>query len=223
MIELVQSNEFTRDGLKIDRRGRFTHIMVGIGAMYPARVLRHVVQARADGQLPPGYVYVEDSITEDFELTLAVKHLGYVTVSPRECRAFTELMPTVPKLWHQRIRWMRGGVEDMRRYGLTPVVRGFLGRQLWIMFGLVSLLTYLAAVFTTLALHGSVEFAWAWSLVTVVFLLDRVVAVRRAGLRAMCIAALMIPEMIYDLFAQVVYVTAVAKAFRGSEAHWVET
>jgi hypothetical protein len=39
----------------------------------------------------------------------------------------------------------------------------------------------------------------------------------------MLLAALLVPEMIYNMFAQVVYVTALYKAFRGGPAIWHET
>jgi hypothetical protein len=39
----------------------------------------------------------------------------------------------------------------------------------------------------------------------------------------MLFAALLIPEVIYNMFAQVVYVTALWKAFRGGTSAWHET
>ena len=39
----------------------------------------------------------------------------------------------------------------------------------------------------------------------------------------MAFAALLIPEMIYNLFAQAVYATALYKAFRGKALSWHET
>ena len=77
-----------------------------------------MIAARDSGTLPPGYVYLYGSLTEDFELTLeAAKTLGWQTISPFGCDAATDTMPTCRKLWLQRIRWMQGGVEDLRRYG----------------------------------------------------------------------------------------------------------
>ena len=47
--------------------------------------------------------------------------------------------------------------------------------------------------------------------------------VRAQGNRSMLLAALLVPEMIYNMFAQVVYVTALYKAFRGGPSAWHET
>ena len=39
----------------------------------------------------------------------------------------------------------------------------------------------------------------------------------------LCFAALLIPEILYNMFAQVVYATALFRAFRGSASTWHET
>jgi cellulose synthase/poly-beta-1,6-N-acetylglucosamine synthase-like glycosyltransferase len=51
-----------------------------------------------------GQVYDTYSLTEDNELTMALKTLGARLLSPRECQVRTELMPTRRDLWRQRQR-----------------------------------------------------------------------------------------------------------------------
>jgi cellulose synthase/poly-beta-1,6-N-acetylglucosamine synthase-like glycosyltransferase len=66
--------------------------------------------AGARGSFLPGEqgnVYDTYSLTEDNELTIALKTLGARMISPRQCRVRTELMPTWRDLWHQRQRWQR--------------------------------------------------------------------------------------------------------------------
>ena len=41
-------------------------------------------------------------LTEDYELSLALRVHGYETMAPRNCRAQTDLMPTAGMLWAQR-------------------------------------------------------------------------------------------------------------------------
>ena len=73
---MMQRNEFARECRMIDRRGDRTHILVGTSTLLPVAMLREVIAARRTGRLPAGHVYVPESLTEDFELTLAAKTLG---------------------------------------------------------------------------------------------------------------------------------------------------
>ena len=57
-------------------------------------------------------------------------------------------------LWRQRIRWMQGGVEDLRRYGWTRVTLPFHVRRAWILFGLASMLLFYATMLATWARPG---------------------------------------------------------------------
>ena len=72
--------------------------------------LREVAHACGAGLLLGVGVYRQDALTEEFELTLAIKHLGYTTVSPRECQVLTEVMEDIPSLWRQRLRWQQGAL-----------------------------------------------------------------------------------------------------------------
>ena len=224
LIGLLQRCEFARECRMIDRRRDRTHILVGTSTMLPVGMIREVVRARHEGRLPGGYVYVPASQTEDFELTLAAKTLGWRTFSPHGCDAITDTMPTWRALWRQRIRWMQGGVEDLRRYGWTKVTLPFHIRRAWILFGLASMLLFYATLIATLATAGTVATSPAWALLTVVFVIDRVTGVRALGWRTMLFVALLVPEVLYNMFAQGVYATALAKSFRGrSSVTWHET
>jgi poly-beta-1,6-N-acetyl-D-glucosamine synthase len=223
LIGLLQRNEFARECRMTDRRGDRTHILVGTSTLLPVAMLREVIAARASGTLPPGYVYLYDSLTEDFELTLAAKTLGWQTISPFGCDAATDTMPTWRTLWLQRIRWMQGGVEDLRRYGWTRITVPFHVRRAWILFGLGAMWLFYATVLATWASAGTVVTSLPWALLTLVFIADRVSGVRAQGARSMLLAALLVPEVVYNMFAQVVYVTALYKAFRGGPSTWHET
>ena len=223
LVGMMQRNEFARECRRIDRRRDRTHIMVGTSTLLPVAMLREVVAARRSGRLPAGYVYVPESLTEDYELTLAAKTLGWRTISPRGCDAITDVMPNLRKLWHQRIRWWKGGTEDLRRYGLTAVTFGYMWRQAVMGLCLASLLFYLATLAATYALAGGVHWTPVWLAVTAVFVVDRVVEVRRAGPLAMLVAGLLVPELAYDIFQETVYLVSVIKAFRGTHTAWVQT
>jgi cellulose synthase/poly-beta-1,6-N-acetylglucosamine synthase-like glycosyltransferase len=222
LIGMLQRNEFARECRMIDRRGDRTHILVGTSTLLPVAMLREVIAGRQAGTLPAGYVYVA-SRTEDFELTLAAKTLGWRTVSPHGCDAITDVMGTWQDLWHQRIRWMQGGVEDLHRYGWTRVTSAFHIRRAWILFGLAAMLLFWFTLAATYVVTGTVAISGPWALLTLVFIADRVTGVRAQGRASMCFAALLVPEIAYNMFAQVVYITALVKACRGETLTWRET
>jgi len=223
LIGMMQRNEFCRETRRIDRRRDRTHIMVGTATMLPVALLREVIAARAAGTLPPGYVYSYESLTEDYELTLAAKTLGWKTFSPRGCDAITDVMPNLRKLWHQRVRWWKGGMEDLIRYRLTRVTLGYFWRQSVMGLCMAVLLLYLGTLAATYIFANGVHWTPWWFAVTIIFAVDRVVEVRRAGPLAMLVAGLLVFELAYDIFQETVFVVSAVKAFRGVRTEWAET
>ena len=59
-----------------------------------------------------------------------------------------------------------------------------------------------------------------WLAASVVFVLERVVTVRRRGWRQMLLAAPLVIEMVYDLFLQLVQAQALAQALLRHERRW---
>ena len=165
----------------IDRRGDRTHILVGTSTLLPVAMLREVIAARREGRLPAGYVYLPESQTEDFELTLAAKTLGWRRSPRTAATPITDVMPTWKMLWHQRLRWMLGGVEDLRRYGWTKTTLPFHVRRAWILFGLACHVLFYATLAATWASSGTVVMSLPWVLLTAVFIIDRVAGVRSQG------------------------------------------
>lgn len=225
-LVVLQRNEFARDGRMTGRREERTHILVGTSTLFPVYVLRDVHQARMDRKLPGGrcgYVYREDSITEDFDLTLVLKTLGYRTFSPNGAEAITDPMDTVPKLWNQRLRWARGGIEDLHRFGWNKVTAEFHLRRAYIVFGILALALFSGTLIAAWVTTSVIETSLPWMMLTLVFLVDRIIQVRRAGRLSMAYAAVMIPEITYNLFHQVIYVVALVEVFTGRKATWKET
>ena len=52
-------------------------------------------------------------------MTLALTHLGYRVVSPKDATMSTEVMLTWRELARQRLRWKRGAFEDLLSFGFT--------------------------------------------------------------------------------------------------------
>jgi poly-beta-1,6-N-acetyl-D-glucosamine synthase len=136
LVGQLQRNEYIRYARQVGRR-RQVPVLSGTGTLFRASSLRAVAKDR--GHLlpgPAGQYYSEDSITEDDEITLALKTLGRRCLAVQGCETVTELMPTWTALWTQRIRWQKGALNDLRRYGLTAVTSLYWIRQAIIYFSL---------------------------------------------------------------------------------------
>ncbi len=63
-----------------------------------------------------GFIYDINCITEDYELTLAIKCLGYKVGHSLKIKAYTDVPLKFRDYWVQRIRWMTGGLYAIGRY-----------------------------------------------------------------------------------------------------------
>jgi poly-beta-1,6-N-acetyl-D-glucosamine synthase len=223
LLRIIQENEFARDGRAIDRRGNRTRIVVGTSALFSVATLRAVVRARLDGVLPGprvGMVYSTQSITEDYELTLALKTLGIATLSPPECDAVTDVMPTIPALWRQRVRWQRGAFTDLRTYGLTRVTAWYYAAQASWVFGMLTVALIGLQIALVVSVTGHFSPAPVWIGTLPLFIGHRVISVQRTGAKGMVVAAALVPETAYDFFRYAVYLACAWKAMTGREMQW---
>jgi hypothetical protein len=129
LVGQLQRNEYFRYARLIKRRWQAL-VLSGTGTLFRVPVLKQIARERGN-RLPGtrGQIYNQASITEDDEVTLAVKTLGWKCLCPPECETTTEVMPTWKALWTQRIRWQKGTLGDLRAYGLGRVTRSYWARQ----------------------------------------------------------------------------------------------
>jgi len=216
-----QRNEYLRYAREIDRRRGRAAVLTGTATIFSFAVMRKVSESR--GTVLPGRrgeVYNTDALTEDNELTLAIKHLGHRCLSPRQCRVSTEVMQTWRDLYRQRLRWQRGALEDLRRYGWTRVTVGYRWKQ-FAMYGLIPFFwLYLALTVASLLAGGDLALSPFWTAVGAVFLLERVVTVARGGWRGMALAATLLAESAYDVFQQFTYLSAAFTVLTNRKARW---
>jgi poly-beta-1,6-N-acetyl-D-glucosamine synthase len=224
ILGLFQRSEFARYARDISRKGDQIAVLSGTAALFLVGTLKAVQSARREGKLPGGTgVYDPDAFTEDNELTLALKTLGYRPVSPPECRVVTEVMSTLPKLWKQRVRWQRGALENLRTYGWTQTTRPYILRQVGMGGSVLALAFFLLVTLLSISLTHQFSISIPWTVIGVIFVIERVVTVRRAGWLAMVIAATLFVELIYDLFQHAVYVKCVIGAVLNAEQYWAAT
>ena len=222
ILGALQRNEYTRYSRDIARRkGRRVMVLTGTATLFRATALQQV--ARERGITFPGasgQVYDTLALTEDNEITLALKTLGWAMVSPQECRNTTELMPTVGDLWEQRLRWQRGALENLRHYGINRVTVAYLLQQLGIGYGVVAFSLYIAMMLITFVAAGGIVLIPFWLLIGLVFAVERTVTVWRGGWLARLVAAPVFVELIYAAFLQAVFVRALFDMATGRTARW---
>ena len=140
--------------------------------------------------------------------------------SPDGCRVVTELMPTWRNLWTQRLRWQRGALENLGAYGPAPTVLRSWAQQIGIGYSVIALSSFwLLIIVTALATDGWVWFPF-WLGVGSLFVVDRVVSAWSGGWKARLLAVLLIPELLYDMYLDVVYLKGIFDITFARNATW---
>jgi cellulose synthase/poly-beta-1,6-N-acetylglucosamine synthase-like glycosyltransferase len=221
MLGQFQRNEYIRYARDMRRRRGRVFVLTGTASVFRPAALRAVAENR--GKALPGVtgdVYDTWALTEDNELTIALKSLGGLMVSPSGCAVVTELMPTWRTLWAQRLRWQRGALENLGAYGLTPPTVRYWAQQFGLGYGVIALSSYLLLILlTVLALDTWIWFPF-WLGLGLLFSFERVVTVWRGGWPARLLALTVIPELMFDMFLNVVYVKGIIDMSAGREASW---
>lgn len=217
-LEQCQVNEWARYARQVGTTGK-VWVLSGTAALIRGVAWRGVAAQRGR-TLPgrPGEVYLDNALTEDMELTVALKTLGWRLASPLSCTTTTELMPTWRSLWRQRLRWYGGALETLRRYGPNATTLPYLWQQVMlglsvVFIGLFIGLTIFDATVGTLAL------SWFWFGVTGIFWAERVVTAWRNP-RGRLLAALLWPELGYAMFLQACFAVAVLRQLFGRDTTW---
>ena len=221
-VALLQKIEYTQGLRSVHRRAGRIHVLSGAATMFTVEALRKVAEMRGSSVIPgvKGLVYEESSLTEDYELTVALKRVGYDPRCAADCIVDTDVMPT----WHdwmiQRLRWQRGTLETLFTYGFVEHTRKAWVVQAWTYFR--TIIPLLMVLIWTYALtFEEVAFHPFWLLIIPVFMLDQLVATWNAGWRARIYAALIIPLWIYEVYQSIAYWKALRLALRGGEKEWL--
>ena len=219
LVGELQRNEYARYARDIDRKHGRAMVLTGTATLHRVDVLTRIAAARGtELPGPHGLVYDTTALTEDNEITLAIKSLGYRCVSPQDCWVVTEVMPTWRDLWRQRLRWQRGAIENLRAYGITRTTLPYAVQQLGMGVGVIAMWSFV--LLTVLTAGHNYHVQPLWLAVGLVFVAERIVTVRRRGSRAMILAAVMVVEWTYDLFLQGVLLRSAWDSLRRAEASW---
>ena len=221
LLAQMQRNEYLRYGRDISRRQGRVFVLTGTASVFRSDALAAVAAGR--GSVLPGNqgdVYDTYSLTEDNELTLALKTLGARMVSPQECRVRTELMPTWRDLWNQRQRWQRGALENIGMYGVSSATARYWSQQFALGYGVLALASYLIVTFVSYLAYGMFVVVVFWAVLGALFAVERTVTVWRGGWKARLIAVPLVIELVYATYLQLVYVKSLVDIALGRSKHW---
>jgi cellulose synthase/poly-beta-1,6-N-acetylglucosamine synthase-like glycosyltransferase len=220
-IGLMQKIEFTQGLRTVHRKAGKIHVLAGAATMFRVEALRRVAEARGSHLIPGvrGLIYLESSLTEDYELTVAIKRVGYDPRCAKDCRVVTDVMPTWHDWRNQRLRWQRGTMETLLMYGFVEHTRRAWAAQVWTYFrSIVPLLTLVVWSYALGLEHVTLH--PVWMLIMPVFMLDQLIGTWRAGWRASLHAVVLLPVWVYDFAQLIVYWRALSRALRGTAASW---
>lgn len=218
----LQRNEYARYARDVRRKKGNCLVLTGTAAVLRVRTIRAVSAARMADTIPAGDgqggVYDTTVLTEDNEITFAIRHLGYDVLSPLGCTLETEVMASWRDLWAQRLRWKRGAMENCFQYGLSRMTWPYWGRQLLALIGVIVTVVYLGTLAWAAATNNFTTHPF-WIGLTGIFILERIITVSDRGWRYMIPAGIMY-ELVYDLFLQVVHAKAYAAILFRLQRSW---
>jgi biofilm PGA synthesis N-glycosyltransferase PgaC len=230
-IPLVQAMEYMQERRRIGRaKGKVT-CLSGTAVVFSVAALRHLISERGRKVIgekgeknitnPRSDYYVGFTLTEDFEITLALKKLGYQPVSPKQCVVYTDLMDNLSMLWRQRLRWQRGTLETLWIYGF----RSFTWRM-WMAQIYIYLMTIIVPFMLTLWgisiwLHMTLVINKFYLLLLPLTALEQGISTRKLrSWYAVPLAVLLVPLWVMGNFRSVCYWTALWQALRRKDMFW---
>jgi poly-beta-1,6-N-acetyl-D-glucosamine synthase len=220
-LAALQRNEYHRFARDNARRKAKALILSGVASLFWVRVLREIAAGRAS-TLPGanGDYYEVTASTEDIELTVALRHLGHSLWTPKKCRAITDTMESWGALKKQRIRWQRGMIDTLMMYGWSRTTFPYRLRQ----FGMYLLSLSIPLFLLLTAMAYMLGFSLGWHPVGLV--IPALISFERAVTahpRHRLLAALILPELYYDMRRSVWYWQALYRSLKGREREWEVT
>lgn len=201
-LSWVQRAEYVRAGFVRIRQN--VHTLSGAGSVLRAEAIYDVLRSR-------GVLYIEhpDNLVEDFEATLEVKKHGWRCTNNFFTVAFTDLMVTPRTLMRQRLRWVGGTINELRRRGwhretrasISTVIYGFAGIPVY----------YMWLVFLGLNLRNGATWLDLWFMLFVAIF--QAVTLRRMGWKSMFVGFLLIPEMFYMTFRHIWLISSLVRSY----------
>lgn len=173
----------------IENRGN-VFVCRGMYSMYRKAALNTILDNR-------GFIYDQNSITEDYELTLELKKYNWEISSYTKIKAFTDVPIKFKDFWVQRVRWMKGGVEDLIKHGIKKHTKNDIIGSLFYRFLIIVQIYFLIEIFR----FKEINVFWTAAFLSI-YLLNIIVRfkyVRNKDFKTYLIAFSLIPIMLYGM------------------------
>ena len=184
------------DSIQIEKK-RKTHVLSGTTSLL-----------RREAIISFDFVWPEDSIVEDYALTLNLKKNNWQVRVGKNMHILTDYMKTWKSLWRQRTRWIYGTIEEIKRfkrinYSQRQIVfKDSIGQKINLMFGVfqVFFITGFSFLIFTKQIQG-------WHPIGIVVLavvfLDRLYRskyIKKKNVFNIFVATTLVWEYLYSLF-----------------------
>lgn len=227
LLGQLQLMEFWRYRRQIHRNGNIAFVLSGTASLFLVKTLKEVKKARNDGRLPygGGNYYDICGLTEDNEITLAIKTLDY-DCPTSNVFSETDVMDTLIKLKNQRIRWYQGAMVNLKAFGwsLPYHLRWTYWKQ---QIGLFTSLILFFLILTSLAINqfvlGGIILTWIWLIPLGILVIEQTITVWSLGWKARLIAISIIPEQIYNILLLLIYGIALKNFIISKKGQWQNT
>jgi len=196
-IQNIEYGQFDTD--RIETQG-FCMVAHGMFSMYKKEVLEKVKIRKC--------IYDEKCITEDYELTLAVKSLGYKVGNNLKIKAYTDVPMNLKEYWTQRIRWMTGGLNALSKYTFNKhTYKDKLGHVLFLILFFLQLFLIASAVINKVSPIG-------WGVIIIIFisLINSLVRYKYATIKNK-FTLLFVVMLIPDIFLSWIQTLIMIKAY----------
>lgn len=218
LVWRLQRLEYARYDDKREIRAWRVQVPSGAASLYRGPLLHAAAQSCA--RPAP---WDEQSLIEDYGLTLDLKTLGYEVRAAPGSHVLTDTPDSFRALWRQRQRWGRGGVDECRRRGWTRATRYDISAYGLFLFGILMRLLFVAyltllilsSLGLTLSLIGLIPIAVLW--------VDRVTSAWRLPGRDrvdILIASTLVLEDGYGFFLEICTLVAIARSLRSARQDW---
>jgi cellulose synthase/poly-beta-1,6-N-acetylglucosamine synthase-like glycosyltransferase len=207
LLRRLQAIEYVRYENLCDRWGGRVSVLSGTATLLRIAAL-------------PETPWLEESLVEDYALTLALRRSGFEVKAARGAFSYTDTMPTVRELWRQRLRWERGTLDELRAEGWKPHTR----RDVYVRaaaFGSMSVrCLLLSAIGVVLWLGAPLSVQPVWLVAVVLVTAERVLTAWPLGWKERLIAASLVPEELYGLLREGWILRSAWLSVRGARGTW---
>jgi poly-beta-1,6-N-acetyl-D-glucosamine synthase len=217
IIEMGQRLEWESYASKIERSQK-VFVLTGTCSLISCDILQKVHRLNFNQ-----YYYDEESLTEDFAMTISVKEVGARLISPTDCVCYTETKGTIKELLAQRRRWYMGAIVLVSTHRIDKVTLPYIWQQIMLFISVIAYMLFLG-ISTFLYVTRNVDFTLFWFVVFIGFTINQVAKVWKYGnWFDRMYAASMIGCLYYSALLQIAYLWALQSYLDNYIIYWNES